>query len=121
MRAPHWSFRRATWPARAWRSAYRVTLQGAALTPCHTTARMSRRGELLPHFENFPFLHGAEIFNLFGLGVCELFELFHRPLSFVLAHLLFLLELFDRFLDVAADVAHGGAMIFEDLVQMLDH
>ena len=34
---------------------------------------------------------------------------------------LFFLQLLDRFLDVAANIAHRGAMVLEHLVQMLHH
>src|SRR6266853_4737481 len=81
--------------------------------------KKTRLSDLL-HFEDFFFLHRAEIFDLLGLRLGELFKFFHRPLALVLADFLFLLKLLDCFLDIAADAAHGGAVIFEDFVEMFD-
>ena len=43
----------------------------------------------LLHFEDFFFLYRAEVFDLLGFRVRELFEFFHRPLALVLADLFF--------------------------------
>src|SRR5690242_20458262 len=58
--------------------------------------------------QDFLFLPCAKIFDLLGLGVGNLFQLIQRAFLFVFADFLLFFELFDRFLDVAPDIANGG-------------
>ena len=48
-----------------------------------------------------------------ALGV---FELVESTFLFVLADLFLFFQFIDRFLDIAADIPQGGAVIFEDFV-----
>src|SRR6267378_359390 len=73
----------------------------------------------LPQFQDFPLFGGGQILDLLGLCMRNLFHLVQRTFLFILADLLFFLQLVDRFLDVAADVAHRRAVILEHLVQVL--
>ena len=50
----------------------------------------------------------------------EPFHLFKRALLLVLADFLFFLQFVDGFLDVSPDIAHSGAVILQDFVQVLD-
>ena len=63
-------------------------------------------------------LGGGEVLEFLGFLVCEFVELIEEALAFVFADFLFLLEFLDGFFNVAADVAHGGAMILQNLVQV---
>src|SRR5262249_30657974 len=71
-------------------------------------------------FHDFFFFGGGELFDFLGFSVGELFEFVERALLLVLADFLVLLEFVDGFLDVAADIADRGAVIFERLVDVLD-
>src|SRR6202795_3074362 len=107
------------WP---WMSPWRQTTNASffALPGCPwKTGRNDLAGDLL-HFEEFFFFHGAEIFDLFGFRVREFFELIEGAFLLVLADLFLFFQFIDRFLDVAADIAHRSAVILEDLVQVLD-
>src|SRR5215469_12436235 len=66
------------------------------------------------------FFGSGEIFDLFGFSVGELFEFFEGALVLVLADFLVFFELVDGFFDVPADVADGGTVVFERLVDLLD-
>src|SRR5262249_31489227 len=91
----------------------------ALSSACGRVARQSSATGLLVDFHDLFFFGRAQVFDLLGFGVGDLFKFFESTLLFVLADLLVFLELVDRFLDVAADVAHRGAVIFEHLVDVL--
>ena len=74
----------------------------------------------LADFHYFFFFGGAEIFDFFCFGVGELVQFVEGAFLFVLADLFFLFEFVDGFFEVAADVADGGAVIFEGFVNVLD-
>ena len=72
------------------------------------------------YFHDFFFLGGREVFDLLGFGVGELFELVERALLVVFADFLLFFQFLDGFLDIAADIADGRAVILEDFVDVLD-
>src|SRR5205814_8366895 len=72
----------------------------------------------LPDFHHFFFFHRAQIFNLLRLRMGHLLKLFQRTLLLILANFFILLQSVDGFLDVAANVAHGSAMILEHFVNV---
>src|SRR5580692_5773295 len=107
------------WPwTSPWRQTTIVSFFASSAFPSKTGRNSSLR--VLLYFEDFFFFYGAEVFDLLGFGVSELFELVERAFLLVLADFLLFFQFIDGFLDVAPNIAHGGAVILEDFVQVLD-
>src|ERR1035438_194252 len=71
--------------------------------------------------QHFLFLGLAHLFHLLDFVVGELLNLVERALLVVFGDLLVLHRLLDRIVAVAAYVADGSAVLFQNPVQMLDH
>jgi len=75
---------------------------------------------MLADFHYFFFFGGREFFYFLGFGLGEFVEFVEGALLFVLTDLFFFFEFVDGFFQIAADIANGGAVVFEGFVDMLD-
>src|SRR5690242_14965230 len=73
------------------------------------------------HLHHFGFLLFGHLFHALDLFVGQLLDLVEGALLFVLGDLLVLGRLFDQLIAVAPNIAHRGAVILKDAVQMLHH
>src|ERR1700734_4572723 len=69
---------------------------------------------------DFGFLLFGHLFHFFDFFVGELLDLVEGALLFVFGNLFIFGGFFDEIVAVAADVADGGAVIFEDAVEVFD-
>src|ERR1700731_257907 len=106
-------------------ASFRKSQQGFLVFFCPYGVKLKKKGLLpdrggqLAEFENLPLFGGRQVLDLLGFRVRNLFHLVQRPFLFILADLLFFLQLVNRFLDVAPDVAHRSAVILQHFVQVL--
>src|SRR5579864_3513356 len=73
------------------------------------------------NFHDFFFLGFAHLFHLLDLIVSELLDLFQRAALVIFRDFFVFQRLFDLIVTIAADVADGGAVFFQNLMQVFDH